>query len=216
MSAGSDKVVALRRLLDERFPPAGRCDAQRLACGCPAVDAALGGGLETGTLTEFVSAGGAGSQLAVAALLHALRQARRRAALVDAADAFDLEAFDDDALAHLVWVRCATLDAAWRAADLAARDPNYAAVVVDVRGLDARALRRTRDGVWTRLQRAAEQAGTALLIQTDAPLVPNAIRRLVFAAALAPVALTTPRAELTAALEVRLQRERRRDRAGSA
>ncbi len=214
MSSGSDKVVALRRLLDERFPASRQRAARTIPVGIAAIDHSLGGGLHTGTLTEFVSAApSAGSQLSLGAVLLATRLARQRIALIDAANAFDLESLDDDALAHVVWVRCSSLDECWRAADLAARDPNYAVVAVDVRGFSERALLRTRDSIWTRLQRAAEQAETALLIQTTTPLVPNAARRLVFAQPLDAGSLDTARLSLTEGVHVELQRQRQRAQA---
>lgn len=213
MSAGSDRVVALRRLLDERFPPARRHDSRRIPTGVPAVDDALGGGLQTGSLTEFVSEHpSAGCQLSLAALLASTRANRQRVALVDAAQSFDIEGFDDAAIAHIVWVRCESLDACWRAADLVARDPNYAVTVIDVRGFPERMLLRVRDSIWTRLQRACEQADTALLVQTTTALVPNAARRLAFSLPLPVDALTTGRAELIAMLPVELKRQRYRAR----
>lgn len=213
MCAGSDKVVALRRLLDERFPSARRRDGRRIPTGVPAVDDALGGGLRTGALTEFVSEQpSAGCQLSITALLGSTRAGRQRVALIDAARSFDPDAFDDHALAHLVWVRCGSLDACWRAADLVARDPNYAVVVVDVRGLQERTLLAVRDSIWARLQRACEQAETALVVQTSTALVPNATHRLAFSSPLDARALTAPRAELIAALPVELKRERHQAR----
>lgn len=212
MSSGSDKVVALRRLLDERFPPTRRRDARFIPTGAPSIDRALGGGLLTGTLTEFVSAvPSCGSQIGVGSLLSSTRLGRQRVALIDAANAFDLEVFDDDALAHLVWIRCSSLSECWRAADLVARDPNYAVVVVDVRGHAERTLLRTRDSIWMRLQCATEQAETALLVQTTTALVPNAARRLVFSTPLAENALTTLRADLIASVSVESHRQRIRE-----
>lgn len=213
----SAKVVALRRLLDERFPAAHPREQRFVPTGVPALDRLLAGGLLTGTLTEFVSAvPSGGSQLSVGSLLLSTRLARQRVALVDAAGSFDPTGLDDDAVAHLVWVRCDSLAGCWRAADLAARDPNYAVVVVDVRGFPERELLRTRDSVWVRLQRAAEQAETALAIQTTTALVPNATRRIVFAQPLKGRALLCPRAILGPMLRVELQRARIRAREGSA
>lgn len=213
MSSGSDKVVALRRLLDERFPAAHPRESRLIPTGVPAIDHLLAGGLVTGTLTEFVSAvPSGGSQLSLGSLLLSTRQARQRVALVDAADAFDLTGLDDDAVAHLVWVRCATLGETWRAADLVARDPNYAVIVIDVRGFSERELLRTKDSVWVRLQRAAEHAETALVVQTTTPLVPNAAMRLTFTQSLDGRTLTKPRLDVLAALAPILQRARQRTR----
>lgn len=213
MSSGSDKVVALRRLLDERFPAAHPRESRLIPTGVPAVDRLLVGGLVTGTLTEFVSAvPSAGSQLSLGSLLLSTRLARQRVALVDAAGSFDLTGLDDDAVAHLVWVRCATLNESWRAADLVARDPNYAVIVIDVRGFPERELLRTKDSVWVRLQRAAEHAETALVVQTTTPLVPNAAMRLTFTQPLDGRTLTQPRLDVLATLAPTLQRSRQRTR----
>jgi len=118
---------------------------------------------------------------------------------------------DDDAIAHLVWVRCPSLEAAWRSADLAARDPNYAVVAIDVRGFPESALLRTRDSVWVRLQRAAEQADTAVLVQTTTPLVPNAACRAVFRQPLPDEAPLMPRTGLLASIAVERHRMRARE-----
>lgn len=213
MSSGSDKVVALRRLLDERFPAAHPRESRLIPTGVLAVDQLLAGGLVTGTLTEFVSAvPSGGSQLSVSSLLLSTRLARQRMALVDAAGAFDLTGLDDDAVAHLVWVRCATLSESWRAADLVARDPNYAVIVIDVRGFPERELLRTKDSVWVRLQRAAEHAETAIVVQTTTPLVPNAAMRLTFTEPLDGRTLKQPRLDVVASLAPTLQRARQRTR----
>jgi hypothetical protein len=217
MPLESAKVVALRRLLDERFPAAHRREQRLVPTGVPAVDELLAGGLLTGTLTEFVSAvPSGGSQLSFGSILLSTRLARQRIALIDAAGNFDLGGLDDDSLAHLVWVRCASLAESWRAADLAARDPNYSVIVIDVRGFPERELLRTKDSVWVRLQRAAEHAETAVLVQTTTPLVPNAAMRLVFAEPLADETLTSLRLEIVGTLAVELQRARVRMKEGSA
>jgi RecA/RadA recombinase len=213
MSSGSDKVVALRRLLDERFPAAHPRESRLIPTGVSAIDRLLAGGLVTGTLTEFVSVvPSGGSQLSLGSLLLSTRLARQRVALVDAAGSFDLTGLDDDAVAHLVWVRCETLSESWRAADLVARDPNYAVVVIDVRGFSERELLRTKDSVWVRLQRAAEHAETAIVVQTTTPLVPNAAMRLTFTQSLGSCTLTQPRLEVLASLAPTLQRARQRIR----
>ncbi len=203
----------MRRLLDERFPAAHPRESRLIPTGVLAVDQLLAGGLVTGTLTELVSdVPSGGSQLSVGSLLLSTRLARQRVALVDAAGAFDLTGLDDDAVAHLVWVRCATLSEAWRAADLVARDPNYAVIVIDVRGFPERELLRTKDSVWVRLQRAAEHAETAIVVQTTTPLVPNAAMRLTFTQPLDGRTLTQSRLDVLASLAPTLQRVRQRTR----
>ena len=216
MPLESDKVVALRRLLDARFPAAPQRERRLVPTGVPGLDAALDGGLLTGTLTEFVSeVPSGGSQSSLGSLLFSTRLARQRVALVDAAGTFDLAGLDDDAVAHLVWVRCASLAETWRAADLVVRDPNYAVVVIDVRGFPVRELLRTKDTVWMRLQRAAESAETAIAVQSETAIVPNAARRVVFSHPLDGLTLTQPRVDVLASLAPELQRSRVRAHGGT-
>jgi len=217
MPPESDKVVVLRRLLDERFPTAPRRKRRIVPTGVRRIDELLPGGLVTGLLTEFVSVvPSGGSQLAFGSILLSTRLARQRVALVDAAHSFCLDGFDEDAVAHLVWVRCGSLAESWRAADLVVRDPNYSVVVIDVRGFPEREILRTRDSIWVRLQRAAEQADTAVAVQTCSAAVPNAAMRVVFAQPFEGRVLTQPRVEVVDAIGVELERMRVRARGGSA
>ena len=112
-------------------------------------------------------------------------------------------------------MRCASLTETWRAADLVVRDPNYTVVVIDVRGFPVRELLRTKDTVWMRLQRAAESAETAVAVQTETAIVPNAARRVVFAQPLDGFTLTQPRTEVIASLAPDLQRARVRAHGGT-
>lgn len=216
MSSSSGKVIALRRLLGERFPSAPVRPRRRVSTGVPRIDALLQGGLMTGALTEFVSlAPSGGNQATLGSLLLGARADRQRVALIDGAGSFSLEGLDDDAVAHVVWVRCRDLDACWRTLDVVVRDPNYQLVALDVRGYPARELLRARDAIWVRVQRAAEESDIAVAVQTDTVAVPNAVARIVFDQALAPECLVQPRAALTAGLAPALQRLRSgRERAG--
>jgi hypothetical protein len=145
-----------------------------------AIDAALGGGLPAGRLTEIVSAvPSGGGQTVIARLLEAAHAARQRLALVDGADGFAPGAMPDEVLRHLVWVRCRVPEQAFSVADILVRDGNYAAVILDLRGCAERVLRRTPASTWYRLQRAAECGSVAVLVQTTSPLVPAVPWRLV-------------------------------------
>jgi recA bacterial DNA recombination protein len=180
VSAASPTVSALRSLLAARFPEKTR----RSSCGVPAgirqVDDALGGGLPAGRLTELVSATpSSGGQTIIASLLASTQAARQRIALVDGSDGFAPEAVPSDLLRHLVWVRCRGPEHAFAVADILVRDGNYAAIVLDLRGCPERALRRTPASTWYRLQRAAEGGSVAVLVQTQAAIVPAVPWRLV-------------------------------------
>jgi len=206
VSGGPATLAALRSLLAARFPEKARKTGGGPATGVAAVDEALGGGLPAGRLTELVAAPGGGAQLVLAGLLASTRGARQRLALVDGADGFAPDAVPADHLRHLVWVRCRTADEAFAAGDLLVRDGNYAAVVLDLRGLALRALRRRPAAAWYRLQRAAEGGAAAVLVLSPGPLVPAAPCRLGLRAPLALADRRVPRAALAAGLAVDLGR----------
>ena len=182
MPGSPSTLHALRQLLAERFPQAPRARTGAHPTGVGRIDAALGGGLPGGRLTELVSAApSGGGQSALVRLLARTRAERLRVALIDGPDGFDPSSAPPDCLRHLVWVRCHGPDEAFAAADILLRDGNYAVVVLDLRGLSEGALRRAPATLWHRLQRAAESGGAAVLVQTDFPLVPAVPARLVLA-----------------------------------
>lgn len=172
-------ITALRSLVDSRFPTSVRKAGCGVPTGVPAIDAALGGGLPPGKLTELVSElTGSGGQLALTRLLVTTRAARQRVALVDGADGFAPHSVPGDALRHLVWVRPVTLAETLAVADMLVRDGNYTVVVLDLRGIAARELLNTPKANWHRLQRAAESRPAAVLVQTTQGLVPAVPWRL--------------------------------------
>jgi hypothetical protein len=149
-----------------RGPPESLA-APVLPTGVAAIDDVAGGGLPVGGITEVVAlAPSAGGQLLISSLLAATRARRMRAALVDALDAFDPQSHEPSLLQHLVWVRCRTLDEAMHAADILVRDANFALVMVDLRGIEWRALRRVPATTWYRLQRALERTDMAMVVFT--------------------------------------------------
>jgi recA bacterial DNA recombination protein len=184
VSAPSPTVSALRSLLAARFPEKTRRHSCGVPAGVRALDDALGGGLPAGHLTELVSsAPSSGGQTVVARLLASTQSARQRMALIDGSDGFAPEAVPADLLRHLVWVRCSGPEQAFAAADILVRDGNYAVIVLDLRGCAERSLRRTPASTWYRLQRAAEGGSVAVLVQTQAALVPAVPWRLVLGGA---------------------------------
>ena len=207
MPAAPATLAALRSLLAARFPEDVRKSRGGVPTGVAAVDEALGGGLPAGRLTELVAqAPSSGGQLVLARLLAATRAARQRVALVDGADQFAPEAVPPDQLRHLVWVRCRRPADALAAADLLVRDGNYGVLVLDLRGLAARALRRQPATAWYRLQRAAEGGTAAVLVLTSFSLVPAVPWRLALHHPLALAHARAPRANLAAGLAVEIAR----------
>jgi hypothetical protein len=170
-------LAALRTLVSAWTPPPRRTGAG-VPTGVRAIDDALAGGLPPGRLTELVSAPGAGGQTVLARLLASVRADRRRAALIDATDAFAPEALATDDLRHLVWARARTLAEALAVADIHVRDGNFAVVVLDLRDVPARDLQRTPAAAWHRLHRLAERQPAAVLVQTSRAAVPAVPWRL--------------------------------------
>ncbi len=168
MRGSPESLAALRLLLTERFPQAAPRPAAVLPTGVAAIDDVAGGGLPLGGITEVVAlAPSSGGQLLISSLLAATRARRMRAALVDARDAFDPQSHEPLLLEHLVWVRCRTLDEAMHAADILVRDANLGLVMLDLRGLEWRALRGVPATTWYRLQRALERTDMALVVFTS-------------------------------------------------
>jgi hypothetical protein len=209
MPAATEKLHALRDLLARRFPdvnPSGQL--RRVATGLPAIDTSTGG-LPSGAITEVIcTAPSSGGTLLVARVLESCRQQRLRVALVDSAEAFDPQSFTQDALAHLIWVRCRDLHQTMQAADLLARDANFGLVIIDVRGNAERDLRREPSTSWYRLQRAAEQNDLPLLVITPSLLVPSAMLRFVLDRSHPIAALESERPSLAAQLTPTVQRQR--------
>lgn len=209
MSPGPfSSLPALRQLLAERFPTAGRAGDDCLPTGIPALDAAAGGFPRPG-LTEVVcTVPSCGSQLLLGQLLHITRERGLRLALVDRHDAFDPHSWPAHLLEHLLWVRATPLEEALSAADLLARDANLGVVVLDLRATTPRELRRVPSSRWYRLQRAIEPALMAGIILTSFPLVPSARLRLELNGSHPLSAQARPRPELTVALAPGLIRQR--------
>ena len=207
MPPSSSKVAALRSLLSARFPERSRRSAGVVTTGVDPIDYALGGGLPTSRITEIISPlPGSGGQTLLSQLLHATRAARQRIALIDGANAFSPEEIVPDDLKHLVWIRAQGASEAFAAADILARDGNYAVIVLDLRGLAERTLLKTSATIWHRLRHAAEESPAALLVQTTTALVPAVPRRLVLYRLFSLENRKRFRAELAHGIEVDMAR----------
>ncbi len=210
MASAPDKIIALRELLAARFPPNNPLTRSRcVPTGIPAIDEATGG-FPIGALTEVVCAApSCGGMLLQSRVLEMCRAQGLRVALIDGTDSFDPQSFTQDALAHLVWVRCHAVRQVMQAADLLARDANFGLVIIDLRRSLEKELRKEPPTSWYRLQRAAEQNELPLLVETPRPLVPSALLRFVLNQSFGLLDLESPRAQLTDTLPIQLSRQRR-------
>ena len=211
----SSPLPALRQLLRERFPSAAHCRAEPLRTGVPGIDGPLGG-LPRPALTELVcSAPSCGGQLLIGQLLDVTRTAASRVALVDANDAFDPASWPAASLEHLIWVRVHDAAEAMAAADLLARDANFALLVVDLRRSPLAQLRRIPATSWYRLQRALEPTTLATAVLTPCPLVPSAQVRLELGTSHALADLAAERPALHTQLSPAVRRQRTGDLAAT-
>src|SRR5262245_8818173 len=111
MRAALESLLRARKLdvTLTAFGPAGApLDPARVApTGCATLDAALGGGLRRGHLSDIVGAPSSGRTTIVAEAMAAATARGEAAALVDACDAFDpaSAAARGVDLPHLLWVR---------------------------------------------------------------------------------------------------------------
>ena len=186
MRAALESLLRARKLdVTLTAPDAGLVPPERLApTGDAAIDAALGGGLRRGHLSEIVGAASTGrSSLAIAAL--AAAAARGEAvALVDACDTFDpaSAAARGLALDQLLWVRpsrstaggAADADAtrALKAFSLILQAGGYGLVILDLADVPLSVLHRCpwyrTASTWMRLARIVEGGETvALTIGAD-------------------------------------------------
>lgn len=208
MSAPTTTLSSLRQLLAERYPQATRLESRGLVTGVPAIDEAVGG-VPCGALTEVVCAvPSCGSQLLLGELLRATRLEQGRVALIDGHDSFDPQSWKEDALRHVVWVRCRDTAMALQAADIVSRDANFKLVIVDLRRAAAGELRRTPAPFWYRLQRAAEPADLALVVFTPQATVPSARLRLQLERSYSLAAMEEARPALAQELLPVVQRQR--------
>jgi hypothetical protein len=204
------RVIDLRKLLAERFPQEALPPTDRLVTGLPCFDAALGGGLTKGAITELTSTPpNAGSASIISALLQRASRDRYFIALIDGRDSFDPSAsggIDGITLRHLLWVRCRKVAEAMQAADLLLRDGNFPLVLLDLVLNPVEELRRIPSSNWYRLQRLVEPAPTAFLVLTPRSMISSAQWKLNLENRWALAQLDWAVEGLQAQLKFRLQR----------
>jgi hypothetical protein len=150
-------------------PPAERL----VTTGVPALDAALGGGVPRGQISELVGVVSSGRTAVLHRLLAQATSQAELAAVVDVGDAFDPSAAAAQGvrLDQLLWVRGETdVSRAIKALNLVVSAGGFGLVVFDAGGVPARALRQLPFTTWLRVQRVLEGSDTACVLLADAPL----------------------------------------------
>jgi len=191
-------VENLRQQLREKFPQA---HGLRVEPQMPALERRpfCVETFPAGALSEVVPAGPvAGVQLLVAGLLGEpdAWSPQPELVLVDGADGFDPDSFEDAACSKLLWVRCGSALKMVKAADLLIHDGNIPFVLLDATGLDRRDLASIPASAWLRMKHAAERNGSRVVIMAAFPVVPCASLRLTLSADLSLSHFDLPRADL--------------------
>jgi len=173
MRAALESLLRARKLDVTLTVPGEGPPPERLApTGDAALDAALGGGLRRGQLSEIAGPPSSGrSSLAVTALAAAADRGEA-VALVDAGDTFDpaSAAARGLTLARLLWVRPSAPPAAGdatcalKAFSLILQAGGFGLVVLDLADVPAPALRRLPWTTWMRIARIVEGRETAALL----------------------------------------------------
>ena len=151
---------------------------ERLApAGCPDLDAALGGGLRRGHLSEVTGASSSGRTTIVVQAMAAAAARGEAVAIVDACDTFDpasAAALGLD-LSRVLWVR-ETGDAtrALRACSLILQAGGFGLVILDLADVPPAALRRFPCTTWMRVARIVEGSDTTALLVGSAHLARSA------------------------------------------
>jgi recA bacterial DNA recombination protein len=161
--------VTLTPFGPDAVPLTSAPDEARVApTGVTALDAALGGGLRRGHLSDVAGASSSGRTTLVVRALAAATARGEAAALVDASDTFDpaSAAAHGVALSHLLWVRPGGHDVtiAIRAYSLVLQAGGFGLVVLDLADVAPAALRRLPATTWMRLSRIVEGSDTAALL----------------------------------------------------
>jgi hypothetical protein len=151
--------------------PAGAAaplDAADLAAtGASAIDAALGGGLRRGHLSEIVGGRSSGRTAAVCCALAAAVDRGELVALVDTNDRFDPESAASTGLdlSRLLWIR-ETGDAtrALKAMNLVLQAGGFGLVVLDLADVPLRTVRALPFTTWFRLARVIEGSQTVAVL----------------------------------------------------
>jgi len=177
------KVIELRQLLAERFPPsrsaAVEVQGDLARTGVEALDRLLGGGLPRGEFTELVAEGhGTGSAQVLHGWLRRVAADGRYLALIDGMDSFDAATEEPEVLSRLLWVRCRRAQESLQAADVLLRDRNFPLVALDLKLCPPAQLRKIQSSVWHRFKRLLEHTQSTVLVLSPKPLVSGAFCRV--------------------------------------
>src|SRR4051812_41433676 len=147
--------------------PAGVSDPDRAALDVPAIDAALGGGLRRGHLSEIVGPRSSGRTGVMCRALGAAASRGELVALIDVCDRFDPQSASAAGLdlSRLLWIReIGDAGRAIKAMNLVLQAGGFGLVVLDFADVSAPAVRSLPFTTWFRLSRVMEGSQTVALL----------------------------------------------------
>jgi len=143
-------------------------DEDRIApTGCPDVDAALGGGVRRGHLSEVIGPRSAGRSALFVSMAAAAAARGEVVALIDTHDRFDPISVQAAGLDHgrLLWVReSGNADRALKAMNLVLQAGGFGVVALDLADVSAPALRQFPHTTWMRIARVIEGSVTVAVL----------------------------------------------------
>jgi hypothetical protein len=189
MATAAALRIQIEDALATRFPaaltPVSRTICEVAATGIPAADALLDGGLPVGAISELVGPECSGRTSLALAFLAGRTATGRVCAWVDTDDSLDPEsaAASGVRLQQLLWVRCCDvathapavrwkaeekpwtrLDQALRVTDLLLQAGGFAAIVLDLGGMDPTHGMRIPLASWFRFRQAAARSRCSLVV----------------------------------------------------
>lgn len=129
--------------------------------------------LPQGGITEIIGSESSGRTSAMHGILAAATSGGGVCAIVDTCSAFDPSSAERAGVdvGKLLWVQCERrLDRALKSADLILHAGGFAAVVLDLCGVDATELQRIPGSYWYRFQRTVENTSTVFAVLGRQPL----------------------------------------------
>jgi hypothetical protein len=180
----------LDRTLTTALPPLERTDAAALApIGLLSLDAALGGGLPRGQLSEVAGLASSGRTTLLYQLLAAATRRGEIAAVIDAVDRLDVASIAAAGadLDRLLWVRSGRsdgrpgspllegdVDRALKAFTLVLQAGGFGIVALDLADVPRQAIARLPFTTWLRVQRVIEGSDTACVLVVPEPVARSA------------------------------------------
>jgi hypothetical protein len=168
-----------------------------------------------GRLSEIAGPSSSGASSLLLALIARTTTSGGHAAVVDVADTFDpcSAAAAGTDLSRLLWVKCrGQLRVAWTVADLLGRCPGFALIALDLGDAPGASAHPGARSLFRRLQLAAEQGRTALVLRAPKPLAGSTAALVVSVRRLGAGWMGSPRPTRFTGLtsEIRVLRDRTR------